>query len=107
MERGRGIFQIDANLGTPTVMIEMLVQSRPGHVELLPALPAGWADHGSIRGAGVRGGFVLDLRWRHGRPTEATQHSVGGRTTTVSYAGATRRIHLAPGGSVTLRNLAP
>ncbi|MFD5133813.1 glycoside hydrolase family 95-like protein [Streptomyces olindensis] len=88
-------------------MIEMLVQSRPGHVELLPALPAGWADHGSIRGAGVRGGFVLDLRRRHGRPTEATPHSVGGRTTTVSYAGATRRIHLAPGGSVTLRNLAP
>lgn len=107
VERGRGIFQIDANLGTPTAMIEMLVQSRPGHVELLPALPEAWADRGSVRGAGVRGGFVLDLSWRHGRPVEATVRSVGGRATTVTYAGTTRGIRLAPGGSVTLRDLAP
>lgn len=88
-------------------MIEMLVQSRPGHVELLPALPPAWADEGRVRGVGVRGGFVLDLRWRHGRPTEATLHSGGGRTTTVSYAGTARSVRLAPGGSATLRDLAP
>ncbi|MFH8499937.1 hypothetical protein [Streptomyces coeruleorubidus] len=55
----------------------------------------------------MRGGFLLDLRRRHGRPTEATLHSVGGHTTTVSYAGTTRRVRLAPGGSATLRDLAP
>ena len=36
VEAGRGIFQIDANFGTPAAMIEMLVYSRPGHIELLP-----------------------------------------------------------------------
>ncbi|MFF6918176.1 glycoside hydrolase family 95-like protein [Streptomyces sp. NPDC012466] len=87
-------------------MIEMLVPSRPGHVELLPALPTAWAGDGRVRGAGVRGGFVLDLRRRNGTPVEAGLHSVGGRTTTVAYAGTTRRISLAPGGSATLRNLA-
>ncbi|MFF5979051.1 hypothetical protein ACFY78_09365 [Streptomyces olindensis] len=43
----------------------------------------------------------------HGRPTEAAPRDAGGRTTTVSYAGATRRIRLASGGSATPRNLAP
>ncbi|MGW5618219.1 glycoside hydrolase family 95-like protein [Streptomyces sp. NPDC003877] len=73
----------------------------------MPALPEAWADEGSVRGAGVRGGFVLDLSRRHGRPVEATLRSVGGRATTVAHAGTTREVRLAPGGSVTLRDLAP
>jgi hypothetical protein len=36
------------------------------------------------------------LRRRRGRLTEATLHSVGGRTTTVSYAGTAQTIRLAP-----------
>jgi alpha-L-fucosidase 2 len=50
---------------------------------------------------------VLDLSRRHGRPVEATLRSVGGRATTVAHAGTTREVRLAPGGSVTLRDLAP
>ncbi|MGI5520296.1 glycosyl hydrolase family 95 catalytic domain-containing protein [Micromonospora sp. CA-259024] len=102
---GRGIFQIDANLGTPAAIVEMLVYSRPGHVELLPALPAAWAPAGSVAGVGVRGGFVADVSWRNGRVTQATLTSVGGRSTTVVAGGTPRRITLKPGESVTLRNL--
>ncbi|GAA3156658.1 glycoside hydrolase N-terminal domain-containing protein [Streptomyces rameus] len=105
MGQGRGIFQIDANLGTPSAVIEMLVYSRPGHVELLPALPAAWAASGSVSGVGVRGGFVADLAWKHGRVTRLTLRSVGGRDTTVLAGGTARRIRLRPGGSVTLRDL--
>jgi len=103
VEKGRGIFQIDANLGTPAAMIEMLLYSRPGHLELLPALPDAWAAAGSLTGAPVRGGFVVDLHWREGKPTEARIRSTGGRTTTVAHAGSTRTVTLKPGAAVTLR----
>ncbi|MFG2882568.1 glycoside hydrolase N-terminal domain-containing protein [Streptomyces sp. NPDC048297] len=105
MGGGRGIFQIDANFGTPSAIVEMLVYSRPGHVELLPALPAAWAASGSVSGVGVRGGFVADLRWKNGKVTQVTLKSVGGRDTTVLAGGASRRISLKPGQSVTLGNL--
>ncbi|MQY36640.1 hypothetical protein SRB17_46420 [Streptomyces sp. RB17] len=104
VEQGRGIFQIDANFGTPSAVIEMLVYSRPGHVELLPALPAAWGASGSVSGVGVRGGFVADVSWKNGKVTQVTLRSVGGRDTTVSAGGTSRRISLEPGESVTLGN---
>lgn len=104
--QGHGVFQIDANFGTPAAVVEMLVYSRPGHVELLPALPEAWSRSGSVTGVGVRGGFVADVRWRDGAVTEARIRSVGGQETTVSYRGASRRVTLEPGGAVTLRDLA-
>ncbi|NEB76172.1 glycoside hydrolase family 95 protein [Streptomyces sp. SID14478] len=99
----RAIFQIDANLGTPTAMVEMLVHSRPGRIELLPALPDAWADSGSVAGVGARGGFTVDVSWRRGRVREATIRSVGGRRTTVVIGGRERKISLEPGKRVTLR----
>jgi len=65
-----------------------------------------WAASGSVTGAGARGGFVVDLQWRDGKPTEARIRSVGGRTTTVAYGGTSRTVTLKPGGSVTLKDLA-
>ncbi|MFG2942228.1 glycoside hydrolase N-terminal domain-containing protein [Streptomyces sp. NPDC048282] len=106
MGGGRGIFQIDANFGTPAAIAEMLLYSRPGHLELLPALPDAWAAAGSVTGAGARGGFVVDLRWRDGKPTEARIRSVGGRTTTVAFGSTTRTVTLKPGQSVTLKDFA-
>jgi alpha-L-fucosidase 2 len=105
MGQGRGIFQIEANFGTPSAIIEMLVYSRPGHLELLPALPAAWAASGSVSGVGVRGGFVADINWKNGKVTQATLKSVGGRSTTVVAGSTSRQINLNPGESVTLRNL--
>jgi len=106
VDKGRGIFQIDANFGTPAAMIEMLLYSRPGHIELLPAMPGAWAASGSVTGVGARGGFVVDLRWRDGIPIEARIRSVGGRTTTVAFGGTSRTVTLRPGASVTLTDFA-
>ncbi|WP_328476742.1 glycoside hydrolase family 95 protein [Streptomyces sp. NBC_00377] len=105
VEQGRGIFQIDANFGTPAAMTEMLLYSRPGHLELLPALPDAWAASGYVTGLPARGGFVVDLRWRDGRPTSVRLHSTGGRTTTVAHGGTSRTVALRPGESVTLKGL--
>ncbi|OIJ98491.1 hypothetical protein BIV25_12540 [Streptomyces sp. MUSC 14] len=106
VSQGRGIFQIDANFGTPAAVTEMLLYSRPGHLELLPALPDAWADAGSVTGAGARGGFVVDLAWREGRPTEVRIRSIGGTMTSVGYAGTSRTVRVRPGESVTLRDFA-
>ncbi|SEG76902.1 alpha-L-fucosidase 2 [Actinacidiphila yanglinensis] len=103
VEENRSIFQIDANFGTPSAMVEMLVYSRPGRIELLPALPAAWADSGSITGVGARGGFTVDLSWRDGRVREAVVRSVGGRSTQVVAGGSVRTVRTEPGGKVTLR----
>ncbi|MFD9389396.1 glycoside hydrolase N-terminal domain-containing protein [Streptomyces sp. NPDC060000] len=103
VEQGRGIFQIDANFGTPAAMTEMLLYSRPGHLELLPALPDAWAAAGYVTGLPARGGFVVDLRWRDGTPTSVRLRSAGGRTTTVAHGGTSRTVDLRPGESVTLK----
>lgn len=95
-------FQIDANYGTPTAMLEMLLYSRPGVIELLPALPAAWAAAGRVTGIGARGGFRVDLTWRDGHVSSATVHSLGGTKTTLKHGGWSKAIALGAGESVTV-----
>ncbi len=98
----RSTFQIDANFGTPTAMIEMLVHSRPGAVDLLPALPSAWSASGSVKGAGIRGGFTADFAWTAGQVTSVTLHSVGGTATTLRAGLWSKDVTVPAGGSVTL-----
>ncbi len=91
-------FQIDGNFGGSAGVAEMLLQSHAGTIELLPALPAAWAD-GHVSGLLARGGFEVDIDWADGRLRSATLRSPRGGSCTVSYAGQSADVALAPGES--------
>ncbi len=76
-------FQIDGNLGGPSGLIEMLLQSHGGVVRLLPALPKAWPE-GSFRGLRAHGGLEIDLEWGAGRATTAILRAKLGGSHTIS-----------------------
>lgn len=99
---GQGVFQIDANFGMPAAMLDMLLYSRSGRIELLPALPHAWPG-GRVTGIGARGGFLVDLTWAQARPTEVVVHSIGGSRTTLVHGKSSIPIELQRGASVRFR----
>ncbi|MDC7236114.1 MAG: glycoside hydrolase N-terminal domain-containing protein [Spirochaetales bacterium] len=56
------VFQIDANMGYPAAILEMLVYSRPGSIHLLPGLPPGMKE-GEVKGLLCRGNILLNMDW--------------------------------------------
>lgn len=98
---GPEVFQIDANMGGPAAVCEMLLQSRTTSITLLPALPSQWGN-GSVSGLRAKGGFSVDLAWANSAPTSVTLTSLGGTSTTLFYMGRSKLVRVPLNGSVTL-----
>ncbi|MGW9246602.1 glycosyl hydrolase family 95 catalytic domain-containing protein [Streptomyces sp. EN27] len=58
----RNVYNADAAHSLPAAVIESLVQSAPGRLVLLPAVPAAYSA-GELLGVRTRFGSHLDLRW--------------------------------------------
>ena len=81
-------FQIDGNFGGAAGIVEMLVQSHMGYIDILPALPSALPD-GEISGVCLRGGFELSFRWQSGKLMEIEVLSKAGQPCTLKYGEKT------------------
>jgi alpha-L-fucosidase 2 len=94
-------FQIDGNLGGPAAITEMLIQSTPEEISVLPALPHQWLT-GSLKGVRVRGGGKVDITWKEGRLTELRLQSDRAKKCRVSYSDRSSEVQIEPGKPVVL-----
>lgn len=77
-------FQIDGNFGGSAGMIELLIQSQLGYINLLPALPDALTE-GEISGVSARGGFELSFAWADGALTRVEILSKAGQPCQLKY----------------------
>lgn len=95
-------FQIDGNLGAMAGVVEMLLQSHEGRIEVLPALPEAWKT-GHFTGLVARGNFVVDARWKDGRATRIAVTSRLGGPCVIAYPGiAKARVADASGRAINI-----
>ncbi|KAI4342334.1 hypothetical protein MLD38_026972 [Melastoma candidum] len=91
-------FQIDANFGFTAAVAEMLVQSTPTDLYLLPALPRDkWTD-GCVKGLKARGRVTVSVCWEQGKLNEVglwSEDDVAVRT--LHYDGVKGIAELVPG----------
>lgn len=90
-------FQIDGNFGGTAGVAEMLLQSTPESITILPALPLAWKS-GSVKGLKARGGFEVDIKWNENKKVRVTVKSKTGGCTRIIYGDKQKDINLKPGG---------
>ncbi len=94
-------FQIDGNFGGTAGVAEMLIQSTPETITLLPALPSAWKD-GSFKGLRTRTGVTADASWRDGKVTSLTLTSSIPASLTLYVNGQTLSYCVIPGSATTI-----
>ena len=93
-----GQVQVGDMMGMPLALIEILLQSHTGEIELLPALPKQWPA-GSVTGLCARGGFIVNLAWVDGKLASASIKSKTGGACILRYGDRTKRLNIKPGVS--------
>ena len=79
-------FQIDGNFGACSGIMECLMQSHTGKIQLLPALPSVWTK-GSITGLKAVGNYTVDEEWDNSKLTTATITAALDGTCTIEAKG--------------------
>ncbi len=90
-------FQIDGNFGGAAGIGEMIVQSHTQYIDILPALPAAFAN-GEVKGICARGGFVMDIKWSEGKLERLKVVSKAGMPLQLRYNGVIKKISTTKNG---------
>lgn len=96
------IFQIDGNMGGTAAICEMLLQSREGEIDLLPACPVEWPS-GAFGGFKAKGNVTVDLEWQGGRATKAVLRSPIAQTIKLLVGNCEMNIDLLSDKKITVR----
>ncbi len=86
-------FQIDGNFGFAEAVIEGIVQSHAGYIELLPALPKAFRS-GRIKGVGLIGAVSADITWSDGLLTECILTAKTDTTVQICWQGRKKELIL-------------
>ena len=95
-------FQIDGNFGGTAGVCEMLMQSRDGVIELLPALPEPWKD-GKVSGLCARGGFEVSFEWKGGKVRSCSIKARKNGTVTLLYNSQQKTLKLKAGQTMPVK----
>jgi hypothetical protein len=101
------IFNTDLSGGFPALLLRMLVDSRPGQLDLLPALPADWPA-GRVEGVRARDRIELrSLSWNSRETTAVILSPVDQTLLVRGPDDTTSTLHLTAGreATVTLKRL--
>ncbi|MBK6936880.1 MAG: glycoside hydrolase N-terminal domain-containing protein [Chitinophagaceae bacterium] len=90
-------FQIDGNFGGAAGIGEMIIQSHTKYIDILPALPAAFAN-GEVKGICARGGFVLNIKWTERKLQRLTVISKAGLPLLLRYNGKVKTIATTKNG---------
>ena len=96
------LWELDGNTGVAAAVVEMLMQSRDGLIDLLPALPGDWTE-GGFDGLVADGPVRVSAKWQSGRLTEATLLTDRDRNVTVRCQGRERLCSLKAGQTYTVQ----
>lgn len=96
-------FQIDGNFGGSAGIMEMLLQSHAGQIELLPALPEEWSREGSFKGLRARGDVEVDCEWRDGKVECVRLRTSHDGEVVLSVNGNTESVKLKAGRTKTIK----
>lgn len=97
------IFVVDGNFGGTAAIAELLLQSRPGHIRLLPALPGAWST-GSAAGLRAKGNVEVDMKWEEGRLITAVLRTNAAGTVTARSGEYQTTFDTEAGGCYTLNS---
>jgi alpha-L-fucosidase 2 len=97
-------FQIDGNFGATAAIAEMLLDSRPNEVRVLPALPSALPE-GRVDGLRAMGGVTVGVTWKAGRMTELRIQSQRDGVVRVRYGSVVRELQMKAGARKVLDGL--
>lgn len=90
------IYNLDAILSFPRLLMEMLVFTKKGYFEVMPAWPAVYPD-GSLKGVRIYGGHVVDLTWKNSELDSLVIHAAADENLSWKYGEKHYRANLLKG----------